>query len=778
VPVPLPIDEHIATILGAVRQHRAAVIVAAPGAGKTTRVPPALVAGGPVLLLQPRRVAARAIARRIADEQGWRLGGEVGWQVRFDRNFSADTRLLVATEGVLTARLQQDPIASAWRTIVIDEFHERSLHADVGLALSREAWRARDDLRLVVMSATIDAGRVSQYLNDCPVIDVPGRLFPLEIEYLAGVTVEKAVAGAAARSTGAVLVFLPGAPEIRRVADHLRPLVPASVPILPLHGSLSADEQDLAILPSSGTRIVLATNLAETTVTVPDVTDVVDTGLVKVARYDAERAIDSLETERVSQDSADQRAGRAGRVRAGRVLRLWDPRDRLRQHREPEIARVDLAGVVLDILGWGGDPGTLPWFEAPSAEALAAAIKLLRRLGAIDDRGLTSIGRILQRLPLHPRLGRILIESGGALLVARACAMLSERQRIPTAGVATSCDLLAAVERDRALPPHVDRVARDILRSAREPLESSSSAPAGRVEISEAAFRRAIFAGYPDRVARRRAPASDRFVMASGSGARLARESGVINAEFIVAVEVGGATAGGEPLIRIATAIDRDWLKATETHVKHEVDVRGVVRASRIELYESMVLSEHASAVDPVEASALIADSYIARAPSSDDASLLRRLAIAGVNVSFEDLARRAAAGATATDKIDLESALSAPERQSLQRQAPDEILLPSGRRARLDYREGGQVVASAKLQELFGLADSPHIGASRLPVTFELLSPAGRPVQVTRDLRSFWARGYQEVRKELRARYPRHPWPEDPWTAPPSARPTRRKKD
>ena len=456
---------HLEAIRAAVRAARAAVVTAAPGAGKTTRVPPALVADGPVLVLQPRRVAARAIARRIADEQGWTLGREVGWHVRFERNFSAATSLLVATEGILTARLQQDPMASAWRTIVIDEFHERSLHADVGLALAREAWRARDDLRLVVMSATLDAGRVSAYLDNCPVIDVPGRTYPLNISYAPSTPVEQAVAQAAGDAGGAVLVFLPGAPEIRRAADRVASLLGTSVPVLPLHGGLSADEQDAALQPTGNTRIVLATNLAETTLTVSDVTVVVDTGLHKVSRHDPGRGIDSLETERVTQDSADQRAGRAGRVRAGRVVRLWDARDRLRPHREPEIARVDLAAVVLDVLGWGGDPRTLGWFDPPSAHALDSAFGLLDRLGAIDAAGrLTAIGRTLQRLPIHPRLGRMLVAGQATPLIAKACALLAERHvRVPRQAAATSCDLLSALDGHggRAAGTHRARRARD-----------------------------------------------------------------------------------------------------------------------------------------------------------------------------------------------------------------------------------------------------------------------------------------------------------------------------
>ncbi|HEV2986711.1 MAG TPA: helicase-related protein, partial [Vicinamibacterales bacterium] len=323
----LPIDSHIDQILDQVRHARAAVVTAAPGAGKTTRVPPALVADGPVILLQPRRMAARAIAARIARERGWTLGREVGWQVRFDRRFSDATRLLVVTEGILTARLQTDPLLSDFRTIVLDEFHERSIHADLAIALARQAWRARDDLRIVVMSATLDAAPVSAFLGGCPIVDVAGRLHPVEVAYAAGQSVASAAADVLRVTDGQVLCFLPGAPEIRRAAVELQRTVP-DVEVLPLHGSLDADAQDLALLPSARRRVIVATNIAETSLTVPGVTAVIDSGLHKVARYDADRGIDSLETERITVDAADQRAGRAGRVAAGVVRRLWDARDR------------------------------------------------------------------------------------------------------------------------------------------------------------------------------------------------------------------------------------------------------------------------------------------------------------------------------------------------------------------------------------------------------------------------------------------------------------------
>ena len=758
---PLPIDAHLDAIVGRVRERRAVVVTAAPGAGKTTRVPPALVGDGPVLLLQPRRVAARAIARRIAHERDWTIGREIGWHVRFERQFSKDTRLLVATEGVLTARLQQDPMLADFRTVVIDEFHERSIHADLALALAREAWRARDDLRIVVMSATLDAGAVAAFLGDCPVIAVPGRTFPLDIQYRAGVSIEDAIVDVRGQSSeGAVLAFLPGAPEIRRAAERLAPkFARRAIDVLPLHGGLDADEQDAAIRPSALPRVILATNLAETTVTVPDVTIVVDTGLHKVARYDPARAIDSLDTERVSQDAADQRAGRAGRVRAGTVVRLWDARDRLRPHREPDIARVDLTAVVLDLVAWGAAPSTFAWFEPPPPHAVDAAIELLRRLDALDAAGrLTPTGRQLIRLPIHPRLGRILLEAGGSRRAALAVALLSERRAAPPSRGATSCDLLAAVEREQQLPSHVAHVAREIGDAYRR---ATGEAPATRA--NEAEFRRAVLAGYPDRVARRRSANADRLVLASGTGARLGRESGVHDGEWLVAVDVAAGTApGAEALVRIATRIEREWLQATSSEVRHEM-TDGVVRAWRADRYDELTLGEQPAPVDPGIAAEMVASAYIARGPSEDDERWLNRLRFAGLakDRQFETLVREAARGVTRVADVRLRPQLSPELSRRLERDAPEFLSLPAGRRTPLDYRSDGRVVASVKLQHVFGLRETPRLGPHRTAVTFELLAPNGRPAQVTSDLASFWKTGYPVVRRELRARYPKHAWPE-----------------
>lgn len=776
----LPIDAAIPAIAAAVRDARAAVITAAPGAGKTTRVPPALAADGPVIVLQPRRVAARSLAKRIADERHWTIGREVGWHVRFERRFGPATRVLFATEGILTARLQQDPLLTDFVTIVLDEFHERSVHADLGIALARQAWLARPDLRLVVMSATLDAGKAQAFLGGCPVVDVPGVQHPIVVRYAPQAPPGEAIATCLRESTGQVLCFLPGAAEIARAArdaaETLRRTHAAGVEIVELHGSLDAAAQDRAIAPSPARRVILATNIAETSLTVPGVAAVVDTGLQKVSRYDPERAIDSLETERVSRDAADQRAGRAGRLGPGLVIRLWHEADRLRPHREPEIQRIDLAGVVLEILAWGGDPSGFEWFEPPASERIVAALDLLERLGAVARGRLTAHGRRMLRLPLGPRLAAILLAAGGAREAALACAILSERHFAPQAAprATTASDVQSLIESvtaagDRGLPAHVLETA-GVLQSL-----TGSSRPRS---ISERELRRAMLAGYPDRVGRRRAAGSPRVLLASGHGAVVDAQSGVRDGEFLVALDVtaGRRGEGSEARIRMAAVVDREWLSPTHTALEHWIDESsGTVRAAERDYYGAIVLSERPTAPDPEAAARLLAEAFAGRALSAADEQLVRRLRFAGLDLDLPVLVARATTGARSLRDVSLGGALTHDERRQLDDRAPQAVSVPSGRSAALEYHEDGTVSAEVKLQELFGLAETPRVGRRREPVLLSLLAPNGRPVQMTRDLRSFWERTYPAVRKELRGRYPKHPWPEDPWAAPPTAK-TKRK--
>jgi len=793
----LPIDEHIEEIVRTVRARRALVLVAPPGAGKTTRVPPALAADGPIIVLQPRRVAARAIARRIAREQGFTVGEEVGWQVRFERQFGPATRLLIATEGILTARMQSDPLLSEFRTVVLDEFHERSIHADLAIALVRQAMAARDDLRVVVMSATLDARRVAAYLGDCPVIEVAGRPYPVAIAYAPGLGATDAVRrvlGGDAGSTvrpGHILCFLPGAPEIRRAEADLRGARGGAdgATILPLHGALDAEAQEAALAPSTARKVILATNIAETSLTVDGVTDVVDNGLHKVLRHDPAIGIDRLEAERITRDAADQRAGRAGRTAPGRALRLWDEREILAPHREPEIARADLAGPILDLLAWGGDPRTFEWFEAPPADRLESALALLEMLGAVRGGRITDLGRSLRRFPLHPRLARLLLAAGGSATAAAACAVLSEGfvPRLDGAAAPTTdSDLLLRADRLREAPPGVRRAAADLEALARRVIGAPKARGAAARAVADGAARgdddtllRAALAAYPDRVARRREPGSPRFVLALGHGAALGRESGVRDAEFIVAPDVvaGARGPGSEALIRMASRIERDWIAPTRRDIAHRFDPdTGAVRAAERAFYLDLVLWESPVAPDPEAAGPLVAAALAERGLGDAATTFLRRLRFAGLNADPALLVRQACAGRTRLPAhLDLGAHLPHALLHDLARLAPETIPLPSGRSAHLDYRDDGSVAAAVKLQELFGLAETPRLGPRREPVVFELLAPNGRPVQTTRDLRSFWENTYPEVRRELRGRYPKHPWPEDPWSATPTHRTVRR---
>jgi len=780
VPPVLPVDSYLPQIVTALAQHRAAVLVAAPGAGKTTRVPPALVDRGRVLLLQPRRVAARAMARRIAEERAWTIGREIGWHIRFERQFTGDTRLLVVTEGILTAYLQRDPLLSDVTTVVIDEFHERSIHADLGLALAKQAWLARSDLRILVMSATLDRQPVSAFLEGCPIIDVPGSLHPLTIEYAPGESIATALNLVLPRTSGNVLCFLPGAREINSAITESGEVARRhDAELVPLHGSLNAVDQDRALAADVGIgepaspkraarrRIIIATNIAETSLTVNGVSTVIDSGLQKVAAYDADRGVDSLTTERITLDSADQRAGRAARLGPGLVRRLWDARDRLRPHREAEIHRVDLSALLLSILTWGAAPESFEWFDRPSDERIQSAMSLLARLDAIDAGGVAETGRLMQRLPLHPRLARVLLAAHGSFEGCAACAWLSEPAPLDRQP-ATSCDLLPIIDRWHQAPPRLRQAAQNLEQVARQLLGDRH-----RPRIGETTLRRALLAGYPDRVARRRG--ADRVTLATGHGAVIGRESGVHDAEWLIALDVtsGRASTTTQALIRVASRIEVEWLAATRSELVHELDAgTDTVKAREVDWYDAVALREHPVAPEEARRIELLAGAWLAREPDEKSRQLLRRLAFAGLEAAVKDLAVASARSARRLSDMTLaEDALPWDVRQRLDRQAPTSLAVPSGRSMRIDYGDGGAASVSVKLQELFGLAETPRIGPSKTPVTFHLLAPNGRPVQTTQDLRSFWERTYPEVRKELRGRYPKHPWPEDPWRATPTHR-------
>jgi ATP-dependent helicase HrpB len=772
-PPRLPIDPYIPDLRAALASRRAVVVVAAPGAGKTTRVPPAVADAGRVVVLQPRRVAARAVARRIAEEQGWTLGGEVGWHVRFERRFTSRTRVLIVTEGMLTNYLDEDPLLSDVSTVVLDEFHERSVHTDVGLALVAQARRARDDLRIVVMSATLDPGPVSAYLDDCPVVAVPGATHPLTVTYSPGEPTAAAVAELLSEAEGDLLCFLPGAGEIERAMQEAEPLrTRHGVDLLPLHGSLDAEAQDRCLRPGSRRRVVFATNIAETSLTVPGISIVIDSGLQKVARYDAERAIDALALERVTDDSAAQRAGRAARLGPGVARRLWDRRDRLRAAREPEIHRVDLAGVVLALMAAGTAANDFPWFEAPAPERVEAARALLERLGASDGPRVTRLGQQLRRFPLPPRLACVLVTAGGAWEAAAACALLSDGRTRASGHAATSCDLLPLIDRWSEVPPHTRQIADTLYHTAQDLLGGAASS-----HVDERELRRALLAGYPDRVGRRRPTDRMRLLLSSGRGAKMGRESAVTQGEWLVALDLTSGPMGSpDALLRAASVVEPEWLVPTSRTIEHRLDEdRQTVKALEVERYDALTIVERPVPADPRERTRLLAAAWREHVPDDELAQLLLRARFARLDLDLASLSERAAASARRVDDIDVASALSPDESRRLQGAAPTQLTVPSGRAVTLAYRDDGTVSAAVKLQELFGLAETPRIGPRQEPVILELLAPNGRPVQTTRDLRSFWTRTYPEVRKELRGRYPKHPWPEDPWTAPPTHRTTRR---
>lgn len=765
---PLPVDGHITEIERLLDEQRRLVVTAPPGSGKSTRIPPELVARGRVLLLQPRRVAARTLARRIAFERGWSVGKEVGWQIRFESRFVRETKLVVATEGVLVRKLIGDPLISDTKTVILDEFHERSIHADLSIALVRQALAARDDLRLIVMSATLDAGQIADYLGGAPVLEIPGGIHPVEVEWRPGVPVVQAVLEITARRRGDVLCFLPGVREIRAAGAGIGRVRP-DIEIHELHGSLEVERQEAALAPSARRKVILATNIAETSLTVEGVDSVVDTGLHRVLRYERGLGLDRLQTERIPLDSAVQRAGRAGRLGPGIAVRLWDQRDELRPRREPEIHRVDLAGALLDVIAWGDDPRQFGWFEAPDESRIEEDLRLLEALGAVDDGRLTGEGRILQRLPVHPRLGRILLSATDRRAAARLCAIVADGDRWATSELeqgALGADVMLLLDRFDRAPSPVRQAARELEFIA----DASGTAPGSEP------VERAVLRGFPDRVAKRRDGSVDRLLTASGQGAILAGGGASPDSSMVVTLDARAVDRAwqSDTLVRLASPVDPAWI--VPTSVSRETRLEGTrVRATETRWYGAIPLGESRGEPDPEDAERVLVAALRARGLREADERLWRRLRFAGVAIDLDEIFAGACAGRTELPDFSLPDWIPHDARRQVDSLAPDRIQVPSGRAITLDYRDDGEVRLSVKLQELFGLGDTPRIGPRRQPVTIELLAPSGRPVQVTSDLKSFWETTYQDVRKELRGRYPKHPWPEDPWTAQATARTKRR---
>lgn len=802
---PLPIDPLLDDIVAAAR--RGAVVVEAPtGAGKTTRIAPRLVGRGQVLLVEPRRVAARAAARRIAFEQGWRLGERVGWHVRFDRNCRDDSELVSLTGGLLLQRLQADPFLDGVAAVVFDEVHERAMELDVGLALVAELRAARPELTVVAMSATLDGQALATWLG-AERITSEGRSYPVEIRYRPRPDdrpIEERVAEGVRELlrevSGDILAFLPGVREIHRTSDFLTNL---GVRVVPLYGDLPPERQDEALASGPERRVVLATNVAESSVTVPGVRAVVDSGVVRRPRFDPATGFDRLELGPISRASADQRAGRAGRVAPGVCLRLWTERAHreLAAYETPEIRRASLAGTVLQLRDAGIDPRTFRWFEAPLPEALDEADRLLGELGAVDGSGLTAVGRALVRLPVHPRLGRLLVEAarnGQAEIGALAAAFLSERDALGSwrSTASSGSDLL-----DRALALHggaghpAGRA--NVLRVSKQ-LAGLVSREVGAVarRDPEEALARAVLAAWPDRVALRREPGGARAQLVGGEGVALHPDSAVREPELFVAIDVG-RREGADRIVRLASEVERAWLPLTSGEELWFDPVAEAVRARAVVRYRDLVLEQHPRATDPVGAAELLvahARTALERVQPTEgpwlsardrlrclhdwlpadwpdvDADLLAEL-LPSVAVGCRSFAELRAADWVAA----LRDHLGWSRWSALDRLAPERLVVPSGRAIPVRYEPGGPPVLAVRIQELFGSTRTPTVADGAVRVRLELLAPNQRPQQITDDLAGFWARTWPEVRKELRGRYPKHAWPEDPVTAAPEARPKRR---
>jgi ATP-dependent helicase HrpB len=783
---PLLIDALLPAIRGALRSGKNLVLDAPAGAGKTTRVPPALLEDlrGGILVLEPRRLAARLAARRVASELGERLGETAGYKVRFEEAAGPRTRLVFMTEGVLTRRLLSDARLSGVDAVILDEFHERHLEGELALALlKRLQSRGRPELRLVVMSATMATAPVASYLGGCEVLRSEGRRFALEIGYTpaSAEPLEQQVAAAVERLVregleGDALVFLPGAAEIRRAARACERLArTADLLVLPLHGELAPEEQDRAIAPAGRRKVILSTNVAESSVTIEGVRAVVDSGLARVATQSPWSGLPRLTVARVSRASAEQRAGRAGRTGSGRVIRLYPLEDYLRrpEHDVPEIARAELSQMVLELAAMGiADPGELEWLEPPPEAALKAAAELLDRLGA---RGRDA--RRMAGMPVHPRLARLALDGGER--GAAAAALLSAGARLPAAGQhAGPSDVLVLMEGewDRAA-----RLAYNELRRA---------APPGRG--SDEALLRAVLAAFPDRVARRRK--ENELLLASGGSAVLAAES-VVKSEFLVAVDIEERRERGLPLVRLASAIEPEWLvdlfaervserrrlewnragervEAVSTLVYDQLVIHETRESPRPEDEPSRLLSERALEaglerfVDREELREFLARAWFASQHSAapelteEDA----REALAGLCRGLRSFAELRGAGVIGALEARLPGRL-------LEEVAPARLRLPSGRQAPIRYARGQAPWVEAKLQEFFGMTDTPRVARGQVPLVLHLLAPNNRPVQTTTDLAGFWQRLYPGLRRELGWRYPKHRWPEDPLKAAPGER-------
>jgi ATP-dependent helicase HrpB len=820
----LPIDELLPEIRRQLASHNALVIQAAPGAGKTTRVPPALLgepwlAGRRLLMLEPRRLAARSAARFMAAQLKEAVGVTVGYRVRMETRVSNATRIEIVTEGVLTRLIQDDPALGGYGAVIFDEFHERNLQGDLALALCLDSRAVlRPDLKLIVMSATLDALPVAELLGDAPVLKSAGRQFPVETHHLPprvntplSAHVAMAVEQALVQEPGSLLVFLPGVGEIRRLQQRLQERLPADVLLAPLYGDLDNAAQDRAIEPPPAGRrkLVLATSIAETSLTIEGIRVVIDSGQMRVPRFDPVSGMTRLETQRVSRASADQRRGRAGRLQAGVCYRLWRESDQLAAANIPEILAADLAELVLELARWGTtDAGSLKWLDAPPTAAWNQARELLQELDALDKQGrITAHGRELSGLPLHPRLAHMVIRGkalGWGALACEVAVLLSERDPLRLRGAEAQADIHARLRwlwaedgASRQRSRQLRTVAADIQRAAGV---SSAERPSGEEGVL-------IALAYPDRIAQRRPGEQPRYLLANGRGALLAAADGLAAAPFLAVAQLDGEVR--EARIFMAARIQPSDI---EKHLAHLTELKesvvwdeaaGAVSARRQRRLGALVLEDApAASVAPEAVTEALLDGIrrqgLACLPWSPllrnlQARILFLRRVSGTewpDVSdaalLEDLHTRLAPYLQGMRRLShltelpLAEVLMAPldhrQRQALERLAPAHVKVPSGSDIRVDYTEGETPVLRVKLQELFGLADTPMLAGGKVPVMLHLLSPGQRPVQVTQDLAGFWKRTWPEVKKELKGRYPKHAWPDDPLTAPASRSAKRRR--
>ncbi|MBU0498920.1 MAG: ATP-dependent helicase HrpB [Gammaproteobacteria bacterium] len=818
---PLPINEILPGLRGALSAHRRVVLTAPTGSGKTTIVPLALLQEPwleeqSILMLEPRRLAARLSALRMAELLGERPGQRVGYRIRHESNVSRETRIEVVTEGILTRRLQGDPELRGVGLVIFDEFHERNLQADLALALCLDvAGALRDDLRILVMSATLEADALSAFLDKAPVVRGEGRSYPVEVRYQERDSelrpVDLALQGirrALKEQSGDILAFLPGTGEIRRVQEALNQGLPEGVVARPLYADLSRAEQDLALFPDpAARRVVLATSVAETSLTIEGIDTVVDLGLSRLSAFDPNSGLTRLETRRCSKAAADQRAGRAGRLGPGVCYRLWTEarQNQLIPATPPEIRNADLSQLLLETARWGAaDPAQLRWLDPPAAGAVAQARELLQRLDLLDAKGrINSGGERVCELGVHPRLGRLLLTGEAedcAGLAADLAALLSERDILGGPGRPVDLELRLRLLRewrerkrggegvDPAGCKRVDQLSKQLRRSLR-----------GNGEKGDAGGL--LLTAFPDRLAGRTGADPLRYKLALGGGARLPEADLLQGRPFLVIAAMDAGQRDG----RIFSAVPvtaREIEHRLGPHLQRVMEVAwrdNGVRASELVRYEALVLEERpARAVDPEAIKTALlqgirqqgldclpwgreARDWQARLlclrqwepeagwPDCSDAALLEGLA---------DWLGPWLEGMTRLDhlqRLDLEKVLRGlldwKRQQEMDRAAPTHIPVPSGSRKRLEYKPGEPPVLAVKLQEMFGLHDTPRVGNGKVPVMVHLLSPAQRPVQVTQDLRGFWQRTYQEVKKELKGRYPKHYWPDDPFSAIPTAR-------